>query len=269
MSLRKIEQTIEAIETSDGEGVRIKRSLGTSQLKWHDPFLMLDEFYSEGAKSPGFPNHPHRGFSTLTYMLKGHMNHSDNQGNAGRVGAGGFQWMTAGRGIIHSEVPEPDDDGMRGLQLWVNLPSKLKMRAPFYINGEEGDVPEVKFDGGKARVLAGNFQEQTGPIHDDVTDLIYIDVSLEAGKSLELEIPETHNTFFYVLEGRVADITESQVAVLGEGSIAEFSAGREPPRFVLIARQPQKEPVARYGPFVMNTQDEIKKAIQDFNDGRF
>lgn len=275
MTQKPLLETQAAEETSDGEGVSIRRSLGLRPSRWHDPFLLLDEFYSEGPNAgPGFPDHPHRGFSTLTYMLKGHMNHADNKGNAGRVGPGGFQWMTAGKGIIHSEKPEVEADGMRGMQLWVNLPGALKMRDPFYINGEAEDVPEVKFDGGSARVLGGSFSGQTGPITDEVTDLIYYDVQLDAGAEFKATLPENHNALFYVIDGNLNNSTGDplpayNLGLLGKGEEVTFKAGTTPTRFVLIAGKPIGEPIARYGPFAMNTREEIEKAISDFQSGKF
>lgn len=277
MTLKPLLETQAAEETSDGEGVSIRRSLGLRPSRWHDPFLLLDEFYSEGPDAgPGFPDHPHRGFSTLTYMLKGHMNHADNKGNAGRVGPGGFQWMTAGKGIIHSERPEVEEDGMRGMQLWVNLPGSLKMREPFYINGEAEDLPEVKIESGSVRVLGGEFSGQTGPISDEVTELIYFDVQLEANGTISTPLPKEHNALFYTIDGEL-EYTPSDkgplpaytLGLLGPGDQVNFKAGKKGARFVLIAGKPIGEPIARYGPFVMNTQGEIKKAISDYQSGKF
>jgi len=277
MTDKPLIETQAAEETSDGEGVSIRRSLGLRPSRWHDPFLLLDEFYSNGPDAgPGFPDHPHRGFSTLTYMLKGHMNHADNKGNSGRVGPGGFQWMTAGKGIIHSERPEVEANGMRGVQLWVNLPKSLKMREPFYINGEAGDVPEVKIRGGSVRVLGGDFSGQTGPITDEVTKLFYFDVKLDAGREFFAPLPERHNALFYTLNGEV-DYTPSDngpippftLGLLGSGRQVKFKAGTEGARFVLIAGKPIGEPITRYGPFVMTTREEIEKAISDFQNGLF
>lgn len=275
MTLKPLLSTQAAQETSDGEGVSIRRSLGLRPSRWHDPFLLLDEFYSKGPKAgPGFPDHPHRGFSTLTYMLKGHMNHADNKGNAGRVGPGGFQWMTAGRGIIHSERPEVEDDGMRGMQLWVNLPKSLKMREPFYINGEAGDVPEVKIQGGSVRVLGGKFRDQTGPIDDGITELVYFVVSLDPQAVFKTSLPESHNALFYIIDGTVSygeaePLPAFTLGLLGEGRDVSFKAGSGPARFVLIAGNPIGEPIARYGPFVMTNHAEIEQAISDFNSGKF
>ena len=277
MTLRQITECIPATETQDGEGVSIRRTLGLRPHRWHDPFLMLDEFYSDGPEAgPGFPDHPHRGFSTLTYMLKGHMNHADNHGNAGRVGPGGFQWMTAGRGIIHSERPEVEEDGMRGLQLWINLPGPLKMGKPFYINGEMEDSPVVKMDGASIKVLGGTIGNQTGPITDDVTNLIYFDINLGARATLNIPVPETHQGMVYGLSGKVTFMgADSQVlsphmlGLLSEGDAISVLAGEDGARFVLMAAIPIHEPIARYGPFVMNTRQEIETAISDYQQGKF
>ncbi|MEE8294466.1 MAG: pirin family protein [Sphingomonadales bacterium] len=277
MTDKPLLETQTAEETSDGEGVSIRRSLGLRPSRWHDPFLLLDEFYSNGPDAgPGFPDHPHRGFSTLTYMIKGHMNHADNKGNAGRVGPGGFQWMTAGKGIIHSERPEVEEDGMRGMQLWVNLPGSLKMREPFYINGEAEDVPEVKIDGGSVRVLGGKFEGQTGPITDDVTELVYFDVQLEGNGTFSAPLPEGHNALFYTIDGEVEYTASDKgplpaytLGLLDKGEQVKFKAGSGGARFVLIAGKPLREPIARHGPFVMNTREEIEKAISDYQGGLF
>jgi redox-sensitive bicupin YhaK (pirin superfamily) len=182
--------------------------------------------------------------------------------------------MTAGKGIIHSEKPEVEEDGMRGMQLWVNLPSTLKMRVPFYINGEAGDVPEVKIDGGSIRVLGGTFEGKTGPITDDVTELVYFDVQLEADGIFSAPLPKDHNALFYTIDGNLGygdgnPLPAYTLALLGTGNDVTFKARDEGARFVLIAGKPIGEPIARYGPFVMNTQGEIKKAISDFQSGLF
>lgn len=274
MPNRKIEFTIPAEETTEGAGVSVRRSLGLHKLRASDPFLLLDEFYSEGPEPKGgFPDHPHRGFSTLTYMLQGHMNHKDNQGNSGRVGPGGFQWMTAGRGIVHSEKPEPDGNGMRGLQLWVNLPAAEKMRAPFYINGEAKDVPEATGKGFTLRILAGEFGGKKGPIVEPLTGLVYFDATLEKGAALKLPTPSGHLAFAYVVEGEVGlggDSVKSGAAVLltgGEAVAFEGMAGSS--RLIVAAGKPHREPIAKYGPFVMNTEGQIKQAIADYQAGRF
>lgn len=277
MTFRAIQHLIPACETSDGEGVSICRSLGLSHLGDSDPFLLLDEFYSQSAdNTAGFPDHPHRGFSTLTYMLKGRMAHADNQGNKGRVGPGGFQWMTAGKGIIHSERPEPERDGMRGLQLWVNLPGKLKMRDPFYINGEAGDVPEIKEEAATIRVLAGKFAGEEGPLRDPVTGLHYLDVYLKAGGIAEIPLPEDHRAFIYVADGEVRvqgersdAVPAGHAALLGPGEAVKLAAGEKDSRLIAVSGTPIREPVARHGPFVMNTRAEIEQAIADFQRGAF
>jgi quercetin 2,3-dioxygenase len=271
---RKVQFVIPATETVEGAGVTVRRSLGLHKLRESDPFLLLDEFYSTGPEAKGgFPDHPHRGFSTLTYMLAGHMNHKDNKGNAGRVGPGGFQWMTAGAGIVHSEMPEPEKDGMRGLQLWVNLPAAEKMRAPFYINGEAKDVPEVKGQGFALRILAGVFDGKKGPIAPGPVGLTYFDAAIEKGAKLSLPTPAGHFAFVYVANGGVKvsedPIKAGTAALLGEGETVRLGGLAGSSRLIVVAGRPLREPIARYGPFVMNTEGEIKQAILDFQAGRF
>lgn len=264
-----------ADETSDGEGVSIRRSLGLRPTRWHDPFLLLDEFYSDSQEpGPGFPDHPHRGFSTLTYMLKGKMHHKDNKGNSGTVGPGGFQWMTAARGIVHSETPAPEKEGLRGLQLWVNLPSKLKMSKPYYINGEADDLPEFEKDGAKIRVLAGSFDNHNGPVDEGVVDLHYFDIRLEPGATLAVPVPAALNAIFYVVDGAITlaegqQVESATLGVLGDGDTFTIEAGKDGARIAVIAGHPIGEPIARYGPFVMTNRTEIEQAIADFQNGLF
>uniref|UniRef100_UPI00260B2B15 pirin family protein n=1 Tax=Oleiagrimonas sp. TaxID=2010330 RepID=UPI00260B2B15 len=251
--------------------------IGQPDLDMLDPFLLLDEFGSDtpGDYIAGFPEHPHRGFETVTYMLDGRMRHGDNQGNSGLLTSGSVQWMTAGRGIVHSEMPEQEEGLMRGFQLWVNLPAKDKMTAPRYQDIAPEKIPDVvPYAGVKVRVVAGRFGDTEGPINGVATKPLYLDVALEPGASLQVPVPSGHNAFAYVFEGdaaRVAGETlgRSELAVLSDGDTVQLDAGDHATRVLLVAGRPLREPVARYGPFVMNTRKEIIEAVEDFNAGRF
>ena len=264
--------------TSDGAGVRMTRVIATPQLDHFDPFLLLDEFRSDdpGDYIAGFPDHPHRGFETVTYMLAGAMKHGDNKGNTGLLGPGSVQWMTAGRGIIHSEMPQQEDGLMWGFQLWVNLPSGEKMVEPRYQDIPASDVPEtIMGDNVMARVIAGELNGVTGPVAGIATDPFYFDVRLDGVASAEFSTPERHNVFAYVYQGAV-DVGAGQGGTVRRGEIALLTTGSgvsarsdESARFILVGGKPLNEPIARYGPFVMNTADEIRAAIMDFQAGRF
>jgi hypothetical protein len=284
LTVRRVDRVVSGQETSDGAGVRLRRSLGGSQLNQLDPFLLLDEFKSDDKNDyiAGFPDHPHRGFETVTYMLAGVMQHKDSCGNEGELTGGGVQWMTAGRGIIHSEMPRQTDGLMWGFQLWVNLPASDKMREPRYQDIAAADVPEVVTeDGGRLRVVAGEAGGTTGPVTGIVTQPLYVDVALEEGKGGRFlqPVPAGHNAFAYVFEGEVelggdgdSDrqiVSSGHLAVLGDGDeVLARPAGGGPARFLLVAAKPIGEPVARYGPFVMNTREEIAQAVEDFKAGR-
>lgn len=276
---RGIQQKIRGLPTSDGAGVRLTRVIGSQAMPILDPFLMLDEFGSEkpGDYIGGFPSHPHRGFETVTYMLDGRMRHKDNHGNEGLLTPGSVQWMSAGRGIVHSEMPEQEHGLMRGFQLWVNLPASQKMSEPKYQEFDAGQIPQVTLAGGaKIKVIAGQVGGVTGPVVQPATQPLYLDVLLGAGQDFEHELPEAHNAFVYVYEGvldLVVDdvkhpVNTSELASLTPGNAVRFEA-TENARFIFVAGKPLKEPVARYGPFVMNTQAEIQQAIMDFQAGRF
>lgn len=275
---RRVTNVIEGRPASDGAGVRLTRVIGTNALPDLDPFLLFDEFGSASASDyiAGFPDHPHRGFETVTYMLAGRMRHHDNHGNTGLLEPGGAQWMTAGRGIVHSEMPEQESGLMRGFQLWVNLPARDKMTAPRYQDIAPTGIPEVGLGEGKVRVLAGTYAGVIGPMEAAGTQAIYLDVHLPAGGVFAHDLPAGHTAFLYVYEGTI-DVGEpgerqvvrrSQLAVLGEGCRVG-AAAINPARFVLVAGRKLNEPVARYGPFVMNTQDELRQAVSDFQGGRF
>ena len=281
MSARGVVQVVQGRETSDGAGVRLRRSLGGQELDGLDPFLLLDEFKSDQGDDyiAGFPDHPHRGFETVTYMLAGAMLHRDSQGNEGELVGGSVQWMTAGRGIIHSEMPRQTDGLLWGFQLWVNLPASDKMRAPRYQDIPPGEVPEVPAgEGGRLRVVAGEAAGATGPVAGIVTEPLYLDVALEEGGSFTQAVTPGHNAFAYVFEG-VAElgadgsspgekVAAGHLAVLGDGATVQARASGGPARFLLVAARPIGEPVARYGPFVMNTREEIHQAVRDFQEGR-
>jgi len=270
---REVGRVVRGRAASDGAGVKLNRVIGGPDLPQLDPFLLLDEFRSDDAADylAGFPEHPHRGFETVTYMLAGRMRHRDNQGNTGLLGPGSVQWMTAGRGIVHSEMPEQENGLMQGFQLWVNLPAKDKMTAPRYQDIEPGRIPEVESTGARVRVIAGSYRGVRGPVQADATAPLYLDVFLEDGE-FEAAVPVEHNAFVYVYEGslKVAGraVTRGELAVLRGGDKVAARAGDAGARFILVAGRPLKEPVARYGPFVMNRPEEIQQAMRDFTEGR-
>jgi hypothetical protein len=279
MVLRPVARIVTAEATSDGAGVRLRRSLGSRQLDHLDPFLLLDEFKSDNRSDyiAGFPDHPHRGFETVTYMLAGAMRHRDHRGNEGKLVAGSVQWMTAGRGIVHSEMPEQEDGLMWGFQLWVNLPAREKMREPRYQEIPPSAIPEVtRPDGTRIRVIAGEADGVRGAVAGIVTEPLYLDVALPGGTRVVLPVPPGHNACAYVFEGDVElgggeeagtrSARPGQLAILGPGDAVAAAAGG-PARFLLLAARPIGEPVARYGPFVMNTRDEIAQAIHDYQAG--
>ena len=276
---RSISTVAKGTSTSDGAGVRLLRSLGTPQVPLVDPFLMLDEFRSDDPSDyiAGFPPHPHRGFETVTYMLAGSMQHEDSVGNIGHLRAGSVQWMTAARGIIHSEMPKQVDGLMWGFQLWVNLPAKDKLGDPRYQDIDPSEIPEQPLaSGGTVRVVAGRFGDAVGPVGGVATEPVMLDVGLPAGGSLDVPIPLGHNGFAYVFEGsarlgdREAPIERGHLAVLereGEG-LRIAAAGDAGTRVLLVAGKPIGEPVARYGPFVMNTRAELEQAVRDYQNGQ-
>jgi redox-sensitive bicupin YhaK (pirin superfamily) len=271
---REVARVVRGTAASDGAGVKLNRVIGGRDLPQLDPFLLLDEFRSDDAADylAGFPEHPHRGFETVTYMLAGRMRHRDNQGNTGLLGPGSVQWMTAGRGIVHSEMPEQENGLMQGFQLWVNLPAKDKMTAPRYQDIEPGRIPEVESTGARVRVIAGSYRGVRGPVQAEATEPLYLDVSLKGDQKFEAPVPEGHNAFVYVYEGSIdiggRAVVRGELAVLRGGDTVAASAGDAGARFILVAGRPLEEPVARYGPFVMNRPEEIQQAIRDFTEGR-
>ena len=277
MTIRTLQKVIPSIPASDGAGVKLRRSLGASPLARHDPFLMLDEFYSDDPNDylAGFPSHPHRGFETVTYMLDGHMQHKDSGGNTGDLGPGDVQWMSAARGLIHSEMPLQTEGRMRGFQLWLNLPAKEKMHPPAYRDIAAGEIPSVPIDRGAVKVIAGEFRGTRGAVHGGSTDPHYWDVHLEPGAVFEAALPADYNAFVYAYEGE-AFVGEEHKALphraaglLSTGDKVGIVAGAQGARVLLLAGKPIGEPVVQYGPFVMNTRQEIEQAIADFQAGEF
>jgi redox-sensitive bicupin YhaK (pirin superfamily) len=275
--VREVVRKVRGQPTSDGAGVRMTRVIGSQALDSFDPFLLLDEFRSDDPNDylAGFPNHPHRGFETVTYMLAGRMRHGDNQGNEGLLGPGSVQWMTAGRGIVHSEFPEQQEGLMWGFQLWVNLPSADKMTAPRYQDIQADQIPEVELGAGaRARVLVGTVNGVAGPVTKVVTDPIYFDLHLEPGASYAAALPESHNVFAYVYEGDAkigagaTAVARGELALTSRGASLPVTAGANGARLIVVGGRPLGEPVARYGPFVMNTVDELKQAFADYQAGR-
>ena len=273
MTSRTLQKVIPSIPASDGAGVKLRRSLGASQLARHDPFLMLDEFYSDDPNDylAGFPSHPHRGFETVTYMLDGHMQHKDSGGNTGDLGPGDVQWMTAARGLIHSEMPQQTQGRMRGFQLWLNLPAKEKMRPPAYSDIPAAQIPVVPVERGSVKVIAGRFGDTNGAMRGGTTDAHYWDVHLEPGASFEAALPADHNAFLYAYEGEVRVGNEAlphrAAGLLSAGDKVALVAGDKGARVLVLAGKPIGEPVVQYGPFVMNTREEIEQAIADYQAG--
>lgn len=274
---RRVEQLITGVATSDGAGVKLTRVLTGKLQRRLDPFLMLDAFGSDDPDDyiAGFPDHPHRGFETITYMLAGRMRHRDSAGNEGLLGDGGVQWMTAGRGVIHSEIPEQQDGVMAGFQLWLNLPSQRKLCEPWYRDIPSTEIPEYVTDSGvKVRVIAGMSNGVTGAVSREITAPLYLDIHLPAGTTFTTAIPNTHNAFVYVYQG-AASLAETKIpaqrmAILHNDLSADgvILQAAQDTRLILVAGKPLHEPIAQYGPFVMNTEQEIQDAINDFRTGR-
>jgi quercetin 2,3-dioxygenase len=272
---RDVERLVAGQATSDGAGVKLTRVLTQDLQRRLDPFLMLDAFGSDqpGDYIAGFPDHPHRGFETVTYMLAGRMRHRDSAGNEGLLQSGGAQWMTAGRGVIHSELPEQSDGLMEGFQLWLNLPARDKMTAPWYRDLQSAEVPEWHDTDVTARIIAGVSHGVQGAVQREGTAALYLDIHLAADAAFEQPLPAEHNAFVYVYRGAVAigahAVPQQRMAILanrGDGVRVKAASGGA--RLLLIAGRPLKEPIAQYGPFVMNTQQEIVQAVEDFRAGR-
>jgi len=282
MTTRTLLQTIASIATSDGAGVKLRRSVGSAQSLRVDPFLMLDEFYSDNPEDylAGFPAHPHRGFETVTYMLDGHMRHEDSLGNRGDLGPGDVQWMTAARGIIHSEMPQQTQGRMRGFQLWINLPAKDKMKPASYRDIAASEIPTLALDeGGEAKVVCGTLRQAqrhaTGPAQSRSGVSLYADVRLPAGALFSAPVEANDSAFLYLYEGnaRVGEdgkpLPERAAGVLGSGDRVRVRAAEGGARFLLLVGAPIGEPIVQYGPFVMNSRAEIDQAIVDYQSGRF
>jgi redox-sensitive bicupin YhaK (pirin superfamily) len=279
MSTRTLLQLIESVPASDGAGVKLRRSIGRNDRLRVDPFLMLDEFSSENPDDyvAGFPAHPHRGFETVTYMLDGHMRHEDHLGNRGELKSGGVQWMTAGRGIIHSEMPQQESGRMRGFQLWINLPAREKMKPAGYRDLQPSEIPVAELpNGGRVRVIAGTLDIGgaliSGPVEGGTTEPVYFDVELPANGEFAQPIAAEHAVFLYPYEGEVSvagqRVPRHSAGVLSPGDRIEVTAGRDDARFILLGGKPLGEPIVQYGPFVMNTRAEIEQAIRDYQSGK-
>lgn len=276
-SPRPVERVITGQATSDGDGVRLTRLLTQDLQRRLDPFLMLDLFGSDTAADyiGGFPDHPHRGFETITYMLEGRMRHRDSAGNEGLLQNGGVQWMTAGRGVIHSEMPEQEEGRMEGFQLWLNLPAKDKMCPPWYRDIPVEQLPVVQGEGVSVRVIAGEVAGVKAVVAREATAPLYLDVHLQPGARFAQALPPEHNAFVVVYRGSLkvggSELTRARMAILGNapGSDGvELQAGPEGAKAILVAGRPLREPIAQYGPFVMNTREELMQAVHDFQAGR-
>jgi len=272
----EIEKIVEPISASDGAGVKLKRSIGV-EPNYYDPFLMLDEFGSENKDDyiGGFPPHPHRGIETVTYMLNGEFEHEDSTGGKGRMSSGDVQWMKTGSGIIHSEMPAMSQGKLHGFQLWINMPAKLKMSKPKYIYIDSRQMKIYKDNEKKIKIIAGKFKNTEGPVKGHNIDPIYFDIELKKNKEFNFELPKTHNTFVYLINGeiKIGDKSHEKVKgatliILANGEKLNIK-GITNSKFLLISGKPIGEPIARGGPFVMNTKEEILKAVQDYHNGTF
>ena len=275
---RDVERLVAGQPTSDGAGVKLTRVLTQPLQRRLDPFLMLDAFGTDNPQDyiGGFPDHPHRGFETVTYMIAGRMRHRDSAGHEGLLQNGSVQWMTAGRGVIHSELPEQENGRMEGFQLWLNLPAKDKMRAPWYRDIAAEEIPQfVTEEGVTARVIAGRSHGTDGAMQREVTEPLYLDLDVPAGSRFSQRLPASHNAFIYVYRGALqignTAVPAQRMAILANGADREgvVLTATSATRALLIAGKPLGEPIAQYGPFVMNTQEEIYQAVEDFQSGRF
>ena len=282
MDNRQVSRIISGQATADGAGVRLRRYIGSAELNQIDPFLLLDLFESDNPDDyiAGFPSHPHRGFETVTYILAGKVRHEDNAGHGGIIESGGIQWMTAGRGIIHSELPDQEHGRLAGFQLWGNMPSADNLCPPAYHEYSANQIPtDIRDNGVTLRVITGTTSTQTiGPVQGVATDPIYLDVTLPPDSTLTEPMPEGHTAFIFVIDGRLnlpddentqVSLNAKQLGTLSDGTAVYVTAGDTGARFLLVAARPLDEPIARYGPFVMNTQHELEQAIADYNTGRF
>ena len=273
----EVEKIIEPIAASDGAGVKLKRSIGTHLIDYHDPFLMLDEFGSENKDDyiGGFPPHPHRGIETVTYMLSGEFEHEDSTGAKGKMSSGDVQWMKTGGGIIHSEMPAMTEGKLHGFQLWINMPAKYKMNKPEYIYIDAEQMEVHKDDDKKIKVIAGKFENTEGPVKGHNIEPIYFDVEIEKDKEFIFDLPPAHNSLIYLIDGEIKvgeqshdQAKNSTLIILSKGKNLKVSSLTKA-KFLLISGKPIGEPIARGGPFVMNTKEEILKAVQDYHNGTF
>lgn len=278
VQVRELTSITSGLPTTDGDGVKMTCLIGTPELNMLDPFLLLDAFESDQPQDyiGGFPSHPHRGFETVTYLLAGRMRHKDSAGHEGVIEAGGVQWMTAAKGIVHSEMPEQENGLLQGFQLWLNLPKSEKMNDPAYQEFSVNDIPVDRLENGsEIRVISGQTNQGTkGPVINNYVNPIYMDITLPAGQQFEQTLNSSDNAFIYVIEGLLSvgelqkTITNREMGILGNGDQVSVTA-KETSRFLLIAAQPLNEPVARGGPFVMNTKAEVLQAFEDFQNNRF
>ena len=277
MELTSVKKIIEPMPASDGAGVKLKRAIGTPELDYYDPFLMLDEFGSDNAEDyvAGFPSHPHRGIETVTYMLQGEFEHQDSTGAKGRMTSGDVQWMKTGRGIIHSEMPAMSEGKLQGFQLWINMPAELKKNKPEYIYIDSKQMQTYKDLEKKINIIAGKYQELVGPVSEHNVEPIYFDIELNEGKEFNFELSSTHNSFIYLVDGdiKIGDqthepIQNSKLIILNKEKNLDVLALKNS-KFLLISGKPIGESIARGGPFIMNTEAEIQEAIQDFHNGTF
>jgi redox-sensitive bicupin YhaK (pirin superfamily) len=277
---RQIIRVVQGLPATDGAGVELTRVIGQPSFNLLDPFLLLDAFRSDQPDDyiAGFPPHPHRGFETVTYLLAGRMRHQDSTGREGVIEPGGIQWMSAGRGVVHSEMPEQEDGLLEGFQLWINLPAAHKMDPPDYQEYPAGRIPVEDRDGAQVRVIAGATARGThGPVRQPLTEPLYLDVQLPADALFSETLPENHNAFVYVIEGAVEGDGQGRTVRLNRDELGVFSLGEavalrawdNHARFLLIAGKPLNEPVARGGPFVMNTQEQVQQAFAEYQAGRF
>jgi quercetin 2,3-dioxygenase len=279
MQQREVQEVITPSPTSDGAGVQLRRSIATPRLDHLDPFFLFDHFGSEDPDDyiAGFPMHPHRGIETITYMLDGRVEHRDSIGNAGVIGAGDVQWMTAGSGIMHEEMPKVGPRRLDGFQIWVNLPKRLKMTQPRYQDVPSAKIPEVvRSDGGRVRVIAGEVEGKAGAVKEIFAGPTYLDVTLPSGGFFEQPIPAGHTGLLYVFQGDVtvgeasdARIAATRLVILSDGELVSVRAKSREARFLLLSAQPLNEPAVRWGPFVMNTEQEVQQALYELREGTF
>jgi redox-sensitive bicupin YhaK (pirin superfamily) len=275
-TIRKVETAITPIQVMEGAGVRLRRSIATRQLDYLDPFLLFDHFGSEDPQDylAGFPLHPHRGIETVTYLLSGEVHHADSIGNSGSIKAGDVQWMTAGGGIMHEEMPQLAQEPLNGFQLWVNLPAPLKMCRPRYQDVPSQKIPTAEPQAGVAiRVIAGEVAGVKGPVTEIAAAPQYFDVSLASGAAYQFTVGSDHTAFAYLYSGSAAFggtiVAATRLAIFGPGDTIAVEAGTNGAKFLLVSGKPLGEPIARYGPFVMNTEEEIRQALHDLRNGTF